>query len=486
MPKDGSVVPLFGAANKGLSPVVSAQRRVNLYVESPKDPEKGQIALYPRPGLRYMGAAPGNIQTARGMFEGFPYTTPSDGKTEYGIVVVGQNVDIIRADLGPAGSVAQVLTETGPIGVALNPTQLLIVDGRTGYVLDLTSSFNSTVLEGWPTATGFPAGATTVAFLAGRFWANQPGTGKFWYSALNDGTTWDALSFYTAEADPDNLKAVWADHGELHLFGQYTTEFWAPASGTTVLARVGGAALEWGLAAVQSLKKTDGGTIFIGQNRLGDLKVLRMQGYTAQPISTPEIEYELQQVNIGAAVAQAHAINGHTFYVLNFPDRTLVYDVTTGTWGHWATGADQGRWIGQYGALIGGEYFVSDYRNNRIYKLDPSVYTDGGEVIVREVITRHTFSDFDRTSVFKLGVDFETGVGLTSGQGSDPMAMLQVSRDNGRTWGNEMWQAIGKIGEYFKRVWWGPLGRSRDWLFRIRVSDPVKVVIAGGSLKVGP
>lgn len=66
------------------------------------------------------------------------------------------------------------------------------------------------------------------------------------------------------------------------------------------------------------------------------------------------------------------------------------------------------------------------------------------------------------------------------------MAMLQVSRDNGRTWGNEMWASVGALGKYLTRVWWTRLGRSRDWLFRIKMSDPVRTIICGASLKVRP
>lgn len=484
MPRDGTVVPLFGAGLRGYSPVVSSQRRSNLYVEFPKDQEKGSIALYPRPGLTYVNNG-GASSPCRGVFESFPFETAFDGIQDYGVAVNGSSVSLVRADIGVLGVISTVLTDSGPVGCAFNPTQFIVVDGRTGYVFN-KATLTKTTLEGLGGASGFPAGATSVCFLAGRFVANEPGTGKFWYSDLNDGTVWGGADFYTAETDPDDLRAVWSDHGELHLFGQYTTEFWAPGSGSTTFARVGGAALEWGLAAVQSLRKTDNGTLFVGQNRLGDLKVVRLQGYSAVPISTPEIETELQSVNIGAGVAMTFAANGHTFYVLSFPSLTMVYDATSGTWDYFTTGQHQGRWIGQYGALIGGSYFVTDYRNNRLYKLDENSLTDGGETIVREVITRHTAADYDRTSVYQLGVDFETGVGLVSGQGSDPQAMLQVSRDNGRTWGNEMWRPLGALGAYARRVWWGPLGRARDWLFRIRVSDPVRVVIAGGSLKVGP
>ena len=177
---------------------------------------------------------------------------------------------------------------------------------------------------------------------------------------------------------------------------------------------------------------------------------------------------------------------GHSFYVLSFAEKTFAFDATTGLWHEFSSGTEGGRWVGQYGSLVNGHFLVSDYSAGRIYFLDPEAYADYDQVMVREVITRHVFSDYDRSSVYKLGVDFETGVGLVSGQGSDPQVMLQVSRDNGRTWGNELWRSLGEVGDYARRVWWTRLGRSRDWLFRLRMSDPVRTVIAGGSLKVGP
>jgi hypothetical protein len=70
----------------------------------------------------------------------------------------------------------------------------------------------------------------------------------------------------------------------------------------------------------------------------------------------------------------------------------------------------------------------------------------------------------------------EAGVGKTTGQGSDPIIMLQVSKDGGHTWGNEIWVPFGKIGEYRRRAVWRRLGRSRDWVFKFRVTDPVKTV----------
>lgn len=484
MPRDGSAVPLFGVSNKGLSPVVSSQRRENLYVEMPMDPEKGQIALFPRPGLTefttFAPPVPGAPSTIRGFSETFYYDSPANGLQLLAVVAVGGSLFTVSPSAGFVNSLSNILTTVGPVVMAQNPTQVLVVDGAAGYIISKATLTVTQVTAAW-----FPNGATTCCFIAGRFVANDPGTGQFRYSDLNDGNSGSSLNFYTAESDPDNCLAVAADHGELVVFGEFTTEFWSPGSGSTAFQRVGGAALEYGLAAVESLRKSDSGLMFLGRNRLGDLKAMVGRGYQAVPISTPAIETEFQALaNIGAGVGMSFSANGHSFYALSFPERSFMFDATSKTWGDLSSGVDGERWIGQYGVLLGNNYLVSDYRNTNLYILDPDAATDAGEVIVREVVTRHVFPDFDRTSVYKLGVDFETGVGLV-GEG-EPQVMLQVSRDNGRTWGNEVWQSLGAIGEYMRRVWFRIGGRARDWLFRLRITDPVKVVIAGGVLKVGP
>lgn len=78
--------------------------------------------------------------------------------------------------------------------------------------------------------------------------------------------------------------------------------------------------------------------------------------------------------------------------------------------------------------------------------------------------------------VANLQVLMETGVGLTTGQGSDPQLMLSWSKDYGHTWSPERWLPIGKIGEYMTRVRLaGNLGQGRGWCFRVVVTDPIPV-----------
>ena len=490
MAQDGAIVPLFGTAKQGYSPVVSAQRRVNLYVDTPADAEKGQIALLPRPGLRRLVSSQGVIVgTFRGMLDG-------DISGDFGILGDRAAVGVI-GDRGtlifPAPERVEqtyfypLRTIDGRVRFTRNNDEIVLVDGTTGYVFN-PGTLDYYILDEEGTATGFPNGATSITYLAGRIVANKPGTGRFYWSALEDALTWSSLDYATAESAPDDLLAVWASHGELLLFGAYTTEFWAPSTGSAAFARVGGAGAGWGVKAVDSIKNVNEGTIFLGQNFLGEVKVVMMRGYTPQPISTPAIETSIQNdvADKAGGTALAFQANGHSFYVLSFNEKSYCYDLTTGLWSEFSSGTEGGRWVAQYGTTLGNGFIVTDYSVNKVYWLDTDAYADGDETIVREVVTRHVFSDYDRSSVYKLGVDFETGVGLVSGQGSDPQVMLQVSRDNGRTWGNELWRSLGEIGDYAKRVWWTRLGRSRDWLFRLRMSDPVRMVIAGGSLKVGP
>jgi hypothetical protein len=78
-----------------------------------------------------------------------------------------------------------------------------------------------------------------------------------------------------------------------------------------------------------------------------------------------------------------------------------------------------------------------------------------------------------RHDAFQL--DLEAGKGLTTGQGSDPELMLRFSDDGGHTWSQEYRVSAGPKGEYRKRAIWRRLGTSRDRVYEITISDPIKV-----------
>lgn len=57
--------------------------------------------------------------------------------------------------------------------------------------------------------------------------------------------------------------------------------------------------------------------------------------------------------------------------------------------------------------------------------------------------------------------------------GRDPVISLRWSDDGGHTWSNSYDRSFGAAGEYKTRVIWRRLGRARDRIFEISVSDAV-------------
>ena len=179
-------------------------------------------------------------------------------------------------------------------------------------------------------------------------------------------------------------------------------------------------------------------------------------------------------------------LNGHPMYQLNFPtsEKSWLYDASTGMWSALEYGLSGDRHRGEMCLDYLNKSLIADYATGDIYELSPGTYTDNGVAIAREIIGRHIFKNGDPMIINELFVDMETGVGLAAGQGVNPQAMLQISRDNGHTWGNELWTSIGAIGKYLTRVVWRRLGLGSDWLFKIRITDPIKVVITYAAMKV--
>jgi hypothetical protein len=94
----------------------------------------------------------------------------------------------------------------------------------------------------------------------------------------------------------------------------------------------------------------------------------------------------------------------------------------------------------------------------------------------------------ENTRVFyrRFELDLERGVGLATGQGSDPTVMLRLSRDGGHTWGEPLTMSAGTLGAYTTRVIARRLGQARDTVFEVTVSDPVAWSLVNAWLDLEP
>lgn len=450
-------IPLFGIGNHAKSVNVNAQDRLNLYVEVNEDAEKHVLTMYPMPGLTSFvdfGAFP-----SRGAYQ--------LGNFNY---VVNRDKLYRVANDGSTTVLGTLLTDSGRVGMSDNGIQLMIVDGPNGYILTLATDVFLQITD-----VDFPGG-DTVTFLNQRFIVQEPDTGRFWCSALLDGFAWDPLDFATAESDPDNLVAVIAESGQLTLMGAKTCEDWGDSGAADFpYAKVGSGAVEWGLVARWSLAKYMNSLAFLGRNRLGQVQVCLKAGGSVVPISNAQVDTALTTYgDTSNATGFAYMVNGHPFYQINFPSvmKSWVYDGQSKSWSRLESSGGLHRV--QFAVQLLGVIYGADYENGKLYKIEPDVYTDDGRPIAREFISRHqSIGDFTR--IGELWLEMESGVGLQLGQGTDPQIMMQISRDGGHTWGNELWRSFGLVGQYVRRAVWRRLGRSRDWVFKFRVTDPVKV-----------
>lgn len=470
----GRIVPLFGSGRASKSFVVTRQRRLNCYFENRKDQDKTKVACYGTPGLvaAFQPTTPLN-STLRAFFG-----------TQTALFLVAynqfQSVTATGATLftGSMGSTA------GQCSLAYNTSQVVIVDGSQGYLYTPGASTFAAI------GGSFPNGAKTVTYVSGFFVAELPGTQQFYVSAANDGSTWNALSVASAYAYSDNVLAVDNLLGNLIIFSQEHSEFWQNQGLTPQpFQPITSAVYEYGLAAIFSRAHIDQTIIFLAQTREGQVQVVQIRGYNMVPISDADTENIINGfATVSDAVAMVYEIDEHKFYQITFPtaNRSFLYDCATGLWGDVQTGPSitPVRHQGNLSAYFAGKTYVSDYVTNQVYTLDPNTYTDNGVTIAREIITRHVLSDFNRIRISSVYLDMETGVGLQTGQGSNPQIMLQYSKDNGRTWSAERWVSLGKVGQYLWRVIWRRFGSARDAVFRIRMTDPVKFVITNGALKV--
>ncbi len=468
-------IPFVGAAYTEDSVNLDCQVCINLFpVLGESGSAKAVRALYGTPGTRPLVSA--DSGAVRGMH------APTDNGA--GIVVVGSSVYRLSATF--------VLTEIGtiddlytPVKIDDNGLQAVIVTGPKGYVVDLAAN---TVVE-----ISSPAfyGADNVDFLNTYGIFNRPGTNQFYITGPNE-ITFDALDFATAESNYEPIVNFIVSHDELIFFKRTATEIWRVTSSPDFpFTRDTNAAIEHGCAARDSVAKMDNTVFWLGRNDEGGGIVYRLNGYTPVRVSTSAIESAIAgYADMSDAVAYTYQQKGDTFYVLSFPtgNATWVFNAKTNLWHQIAylnpTTGRLERHRSNCHMYFGGKNVVGDYFNGNLYTLDPAYYFDGASDPLPAIRSSGHIATPDYTMVLhnRLQVDIEAGVGRTSGQGSAPVALLDWSDDGGHTWSNRHSAAMGALGRYAARLRWNLLGRSRDRVYRLLISDPVKRVIIGATL----
>ena len=477
--------PFVGASYTARSVNFDAQECLNLYPEvSGSGNSKSVAMLIGTPGADVVGSLGGlPVETVRGLYR-------FDDNTL--LALFGQTLVIFDANFTPNASAVAISSTNDFCSFADNGSIIMLVTGDYGYFI---------TPSGLVTQISDPdfLGGDRVDFLAGRFVWNKPGTGQFQYTEVL-GTDVDALNFQTAEASPDPIVSQIVGFGELWEFGVNSTEVFQPSGDADIpFAKVQGAAMEIGCLARDSVAKIDSSFLWLGRSDEGTGIVWRAVNYQPQRISTHALEFAIASYgDVTDAVAFTYQQEGHSFYVLSFPsaDKTWAYDVSTNLWHERAymDPADGSLHRIQYStqANFAGRTVVGMNEQNTLLALDLDTYTDyGGQAILRRRACQHLSADLKRQMFKSLQIDMETGVGYNVSEAVDlatelgnPKARLDWSDDGGHTWSNQHEAPMGRVGKYRTRCIWRRLGQSRDRVFRVSITAPVKVCIIGARADV--
>jgi hypothetical protein len=446
------ILPFGSGSYQHRSRPLSAQRMVNCYLEAAPPGAKTLAANVPAFGIEdFADVGNGDIR---------------GGLTVNGRVYVVSGTSLYELFQGGTSTELGTIPNSDRVFMAADGTNVFVTTGGDGYI------YNGTTVA-QVTDTDFP-GASCVAFLDGYMVIIEPESGRFYVCETPYAPdAWNALDFATAEAAPDDLVSLIIDHREVFLFGRESTEVWFNSGNADFpLERTPSGFIEIGCLSAHGPAKIDN-TVFFPAN---DFTVRRLDGYTPVRISNHAIEQAIESYEDKTCYGMTWVEGGHSFYSLTFAEATWVFDCSTQLW-HERQSYGQANWRPVFAVRAFNKLLVGDSTSERVGSLSADVFTEWGDPLVASATAPSVNEENRMIEHKRLELVFENGVGLASGQGSDPQVMLDYSDNGGRTWSNEYWRSLGAQGDYTSRAYWTrpSLGKiARDRVYRYTISDPVR------------
>ena len=401
---------LIGPSYTGFSLKSECQRTMNLYLERVESGAgRGQLALIGQHGLQLFTTATSFTKfICRGLFELNDHLFDIQDDFIYDIDSSGA---IIATYVG--------LSNDGKLcSMAATPNSLFVVSNSILYRI-----FGAAL-----SAPVTPTPVSAVAVLKGQVFVLADDTSRQIYFSNDDGATWAALDFQTAEAGPNALINMIEDHNELWVFGNRLTQVFVLGDDPDApLVEVQAGIIEMGIAAKNAVAKLDNSLFWMGKNKDGDHMVYRANGYTPVRVSNHAVENAFRTYpDHENAIMQAYQLNGHSCLRLTFPSAngglgaTWEYDASMNNWtevAHWntATGLFE-RHRGNCYASAFGKILVGDYANGALYEMSPDFHSDYGYLLGWERRAPHVTKDNKRIQYKRFEVVAQTGVGGTTAQ----------------------------------------------------------------------
>ena len=324
--------------------------------------------------------------------------------------------------------------------VIANGVQMYLYDGSTATAISDADA---------------PQAVTHVDFVDQYILANSTESGdesRFFWSNVNDPTTWDAVDLSDVEGRPDNLTVLKVGWREVFLGGPRSIEFFYN-DGVSPFARINGASVNDGVGAPQTVQFFNNTWCYLNTKR----QFVMLNGRVPQQISQ-QIDRSIQDLTtISDAVAFITEAGGRSFYVATFPteNKTFAYDFTSGYWAEWGNWNiamqryDRHKGLTSAYDHVRNKWFIGDYGTGKIFTSSLTDYDDGGDPIRTMIQT--PWIDFNtdvRKRSDKLTFRIKAGMGKDGGNSASGFSVKYRDTNEGQ-FGNARTISMGAGGDHF-------------------------------------
>jgi hypothetical protein len=406
-------------------------RQVNCLLEPTPTDEK-QYNLLSRPPLvayQTRGSGPINgIFQRDGLFSGAVFTL--SGGTLY-----------------KDGTSLGAIDGSGPVSWAGGNGELVLARGGHAY------SYNGTNLA----AIAFPdtANVRAVHWMAGWFFFVRDGSGRFYWSNLNDGRTVGALSFATAENSQDNLLDIKKVGDLFWMLGAASGEAWVLTGDPLApLTRVVQRTLERGVRDTGCAEEIENTVYFLSNDGM----VCQIQD-AAVRISESGLEEKIRQS--ATASTFFFQYEGKVLFCVRLDSGTYALDLSFSNQPIELTTYGRTHWAPKCAVNIGSEAYFGDDTAGTVWKFGTTETTDAGATIFERIFSAAAPIQTQPVPISNIIVDGNSGdttVLDPASSASDPLLQMRVSRNGGRSFGVARAARWGATGEYLRRARFGPCG----------------------------
>ena len=461
--------PLLNAP--GRQPQAAGGRLINCYPEKLPATAGKPYAYWRTPGLKPWGTTAGSNFRGAILVGNLIYAVINN--TVYTFPVIG----------GAGTALSGSLLGTAPVTLARNnkplPDVVAVSPGDGASLITTTSVLSYPDIDvGQPNAVVFHKSFFIFTYGDGTTRSSDPNS-----------TNINTLNNATAESKPDTLyRPIPLGNGQLLLAGSNSMEVWGGQNDTgypfSYVATIGRGIV--GPNAIAGHDDGFGKGIFLVGD---DFKVSTLSGYTPTPISTPDLDLQIEAEPDKSLITVAvYVSQGHGVVVVQGPQWCWEYDTTLQTW-HERKSHLVDYWRGKFPIAAFGQWISGDKKSGNLGVIDGLTNTEFGDPLLIRIETGPLGAFPNMLRINGIELYLTHGVGRATGADpleTDPDISIRISRDGGQNWSNPRVVKIGRQsltdGRVRAAVWGQAQNQGVRW--RLQESAPLSFGFMGADMQV--